>query len=174
MGGPDPSPLFKKLVSQWGNVTAGVPQGSILGPLFFLVYINDLTENLRCNVKLFADDTSLFTVVHDPDAAALDMNHDLNLIKLWAHNWRMSFNPDPAKQAVEVTFSRKRITVDHPRILLNDTPVLKVEEHKHLGMAYCNLRNCEITKLRNNAIAQFRKLQRLRIKYSIEIFRKLQ
>ena len=98
------------------------------------MYINDLTEILRCNVKLFADDTSLFTVVHDPDAAALDMNHDLNLIKLWAHNWRMSFNPDPAKQAVEVTFSRKRITVDHPRILLNDSPVLKVEEHKHLGI----------------------------------------
>ena len=98
------------------------------------MYINDLTENLRCNVKLFADDTSFFTVVHDPDAAALDMNHDLNLIKLWTHNWRMSFNPDPAKQAVEVTFSRKRINVDHPRIQLNDTPVLKVEEHKHLGI----------------------------------------
>ena len=98
------------------------------------MYINDLTENLRCNVKLFADDTSLFTVVHDPDTAALDMNHDLNLIKLWAHNWRMAFNPDPAKQAVEVTFSRKRITVDHPRILFIDTPVLKAEEHKHLGI----------------------------------------
>ena len=118
-----------------GNVTAGVPQGSILGPLFFLVYINDLTENLRCIVKLFADDTSLFTVVHDPDDAALDMNHDLNLIRLWAHNWRMSFNPDPAKQVVEVTFSRKIITVDHPQILFNDTPVIKVEEHKHLGIA---------------------------------------
>ena len=84
--------------TQWENVTAGVPQGSILGPLFFLVYINDLIENLRCNVKLFADDTSLFTVVHDPDTAALHMNHDLNLIKLWAHNWRMSFNPDPANK----------------------------------------------------------------------------
>ena len=49
--------------SIWGDISAGVPQGSILGPLFFLVYINDLTENLKCNVKLFADDTSLFTVV---------------------------------------------------------------------------------------------------------------
>ena len=42
-------------------------------------------------MKLFADDTSIFTVVHDPHTAALDMNHDLNLIKLWAHSWRMSF-----------------------------------------------------------------------------------
>ena len=45
---------------EWGSVTAGVPQVSIFGPLFFLVYINDLTDNLKCNVKLFADDTSLF------------------------------------------------------------------------------------------------------------------
>ena len=53
--------------SEWGSVTAGVPQGSILGPLFFLVYINNLTDNLKCNVKLFADDTSLFTIVHNLD-----------------------------------------------------------------------------------------------------------
>ena len=104
--------------STWGTVSAGVPQGSILGPLLFLIYINDLTDGLRCNVKLFADDTSIFTVVHDPHTAALDINHDLNLIESWAHNWRMSFNPDPNKQAVEVTFSKKRIPINHPPIFL--------------------------------------------------------
>ena len=72
-----------------GNIFAGVPQGSILGPLFFLVYINDLTSNLKCNVKLFADDTSLFTVVHKPNAAAEDMNHDLRLSSQWACDWRI-------------------------------------------------------------------------------------
>ena len=49
--------------SDSGDISAGVPQGFILGPLFFLVYINDLTADLKCNVKLFGDDTSLFTVV---------------------------------------------------------------------------------------------------------------
>ena len=60
--------------STLGNISAGVPQGSILGPLFFLIYINDLTQNLKCSVKLFADDSSLFTIVQDPAIAARDMN----------------------------------------------------------------------------------------------------
>ena len=53
---------------------------SILGPLFFVVYINDLTTNLKCNAKLFADNTSLFTVVQERNAASEDMNHDLALV----------------------------------------------------------------------------------------------
>ena len=123
--------------SNWGDIFAGVPQGSILGPLFFLVYINDLTADLKCNVKLFADDTSLFTVVQEPKAAAEDMNHDLELISQWAHDWRMSFNPDLQKQAVELIFSKKRTEIDHPEIRFNNIPVMRVDEHKHLGIGYC-------------------------------------
>ena len=120
--------------STWGSISAGVPQGSILGILFFLVYINDLTANIRCDIKLFANDTSLFRDANDPNDAAVDMNHDLNIIKNWAHQWRMLFNPDPMKQAVEITFSTKINSVDHPVLKINNTPVAKVDEHKHLGM----------------------------------------
>ena len=62
------------------------------------------------------------------------MNRDLELISQWAQNWRMSFNPDPQKQAVELIFSKKRIEIDHPVIFFNNIPVKKVTEHKHLFM----------------------------------------
>ena len=53
--------LLHGQTSDWNTIQADVPEGSILGPLFFLIYINDLTSNLKSNVKLFADDTSLFS-----------------------------------------------------------------------------------------------------------------
>ena len=100
--------------SSWANVNAGVPQGSILGPLMFLIYINDLSDGLVSDEKLFADDTSLFSVVHDVNTSANDLNKDLASINNWAYQWKMSFNPDPTKQAQEVIFSRKTKTLSHP------------------------------------------------------------
>ena len=64
-------------VSDWSDVRAGVPQGSILGPLLFLIYINDLSEGLSANTKIFANDTSLFSVIHDSNTSALELNSDL-------------------------------------------------------------------------------------------------
>ena len=76
---------------------AGVPQGSILGPLFLLVYINDLSEKITFTVKLFADDTSLFSVVNDSNISASELNKDLELIFEWSYKWKKSFNPDRNK-----------------------------------------------------------------------------
>ena len=87
---------------------AGVPQGAILGPLLFLIYINDLPDNLNSLVKLFADDTSLFSTVHDPTLSAKILNDDLSRISEWAHKWKMLVNHDITKKAQEVIFSRKK------------------------------------------------------------------
>ena len=100
--------------SSWTNVKAGVSQGSILGPLLFLIYINDLANGLSSNTKLFTDDTSLFSIIHDSVITTLELNSDLSRIKQWAFQWEMSFNPDPNKQAHEVIFSRKLKKVCHP------------------------------------------------------------
>ena len=103
--------------------------------MFLLVYINDLTADFKSNVKRFADDTPLFTIVPDPNTAANDMNHDLGMISKWAHDWRMfSFNPDPQQQAVELIFSKRKAEANHLVILFNNLPVMQVFEHKHLGL----------------------------------------
>ena len=119
--------------SSWTSIEAGVPQGLILGPLIILFYINDLSDDLMTNVKLFADDTSLFSVVHDVNTSSTNLNNDLRKISDWAIQWKMSFNPDPSKQAQEVIFSRKRQNPNHDSIYFNHN-LNQVPSQKHLGM----------------------------------------
>ena len=120
--------------SSWTNVQAGVPQGSILGPLFFLIYINDLSDDLTLNPKLFADDTSLFSVVQKIKSTANNLNSALMKISDWTFQWKMRFNPDPKKQALEVIFSRKISKIDNLPLYFNDNLVKSSSTHKHLGM----------------------------------------
>ena len=109
-------------------------KGQCLGPLFFLIYISDLTANLKCSVKLFAEDTSLFTIVQDPDRSASDVNLILNRIALWAQNKRILFNSDAQNQAVELVFLKKKLKGNHPALIFNGSPVEVVDQHKHLGI----------------------------------------
>ena len=99
-----------------------------------MVYINDLEKYIKSRIKFFADDTMLYSVVHDPNVSANELNHDLKLINDWAYQWKMSFNPDVNKQAVEVLFSQKNKAQVHPPLFFNGNEILKVNEHKHLGM----------------------------------------
>ena len=94
--------------SDYLPIESGVPQGSVLGPLLFLIYINDLEINIKSKIKFFADDTMLYSVIQNPLTSAADLNHDLQVIQQWAHQWKMEFNPDPTKQATEVLFSCKK------------------------------------------------------------------
>ena len=76
----------------------------------------------------------IFSVIKDTHLSALELNHDLNIISLWAYQWKMVFNPDPTKQATEVLFSSKKNEIDHPELTFNNMPVIRVKEHKHLGL----------------------------------------
>ena len=118
--------------SEWLTIKAGVPQGSILSPLFFYIYINDLSGTLESNVKLFADNTSMFSVVRDPINTSQKLKNDLDKGSLWANKWKMSFNPDPSKQAKEIIFSGKINKVYHLPILLNNSTIHQISSQKHL------------------------------------------
>ena len=75
--------------------------------------------DVRSNVKFFADDTMLYSIVEDSLKSAADLNHDLDVIAKWALQWKMAFNPDPNKQVNEVHFSCKQKKVDHPILFFN-------------------------------------------------------
>ena len=106
----------------------------MLGPLLFLVYTNDLPDNLESLAKLFSDHTSLFSIVYNPLLSAEVMNKNLIKISKWANQWKMSFNPDITKQAQEVIFSRKSKKTGHPTVYFNHAPVARTNCHKRLGM----------------------------------------
>ena len=120
--------------SDWEDVRSGVPQGSVLGPLLFLVYINDLTDNISSNMRLFADDSSLFAIVENTHETHEKLCNDLSTISAWAYQWKMQFNPDISKQAIEVIFSHKIKKPDHPLLVFNGIPVARKDSTKHLGL----------------------------------------
>ena len=97
--------VLKGYYSDYSNIESGVPQGSVLGPLLFLIYINDLERNIKSNIKFFADDSMLFSIVNNHVISATDLNHDLDIIYQWVHQWTMEFNPGTSKKANEVLFS---------------------------------------------------------------------
>ena len=109
--------------SSWAKVKAGAPLGSVLRPLLFLIYINDLSEELASNPKLFADDTTLLSGVKNVDASNVGLNNDLKKIGEWAFQWKVNFNPDPTKQAQELIFSRIVQIINHPPLFFNQSVV---------------------------------------------------
>ena len=81
------------------DVLSGVPQGSVLGPLLFLIFINDLPKCTTCPVCLFADDSKIYCKVrrygsdiNDLESAEITLQNDLNELQKWATKWKMSFN----------------------------------------------------------------------------------
>ena len=120
--------------SSWKKVNAAIPYGSILGPLFLMIYINDLPNGLQSIPKLFADDTSLFSTVQDITTRSASLNNDVTKLFEWAAQWKMNFNPYSSKQ--EILFSRKTSSKPDPSLNFNDNPVHQVQLQKHLRLFF--------------------------------------
>ena len=102
--------------------------------MLFSIYINDLSDDLTTNVKLFADGTSHFSLVHNMNTSTTNLNNDLKKNKNWAIQWKMNFNPGPCKQAQEFIFSIKLQKTNHNQVFFNHNSLKQVPSQKHLGM----------------------------------------
>jgi len=113
--------------SDWRAVTSGVPQGSVLGPVLFLVYINDLDSELLSWVLKFADDTKIFGRVGS-DADRDKIQHDLDKLESWSRDWQMAFNVDKCK-VMHMGRHNRRQTYQ-----LNNRVLESVDDEKDLGV----------------------------------------
>ena len=159
--------IIKGQESTWLPITAGVPQGSILGPLLFLIFINDLPQGIESNVDLFADDTSLLDIIDNPTSTSNKMNRDLEAIHDWALRWRVTFNPD---KTVTMVFSTKVNKPIHPSLIFQGKILTQSCQHKHLGLTLSdNLSwNKHIDNLLTSASKKIGQLKRLKFKVTCD------
>ena len=108
-----------------------VPQGSVLGPLMFLVYINDIVDNLESVINLFADDTSLSIENDNPIISGAILQSDIEKINNWADKWLVKFNLSKSKSLL---ISRKRVKPDHLVLTMSNIVIPSVQFHNHLGI----------------------------------------
>ena len=121
--------------SDFCNITCGIPQGSILGPLLFTIYINDLPScNLFSKPRMYADDTTLTTSAEDPCVLEHKMNYDMNLIQSWLSANKLTLNVKKTKYVlIGSQFKLSQINSDFT-VKVNNTPLERVIKQKFLGV----------------------------------------
>ena len=172
-------------VSEWANVTSGVPQGSVLGPICFLVYINDLEEGLASKLGKFADDSKIIkSVPSDNDSKIVE--DDLAKLEKWAEDWQMQFNVDKCSvihvgknnPCSEYTLCNKVLKCSDKEsdlgVLVDKT--LKFSEQSNravnsasatLGIIRCNI----ISRNKNVIIKLYKALVRPKLEYCVQAWR---
>jgi hypothetical protein len=112
------------------NVMSGVPQGTVLGPLLFLAYINDLPDATNSTIRLFADDALLYRRINSISDAE-KLQEDLIALQEWENKWQMSFNPDKC-EVLRITQKKKNI-IDY-RYSIHGHTLALVSQAKYLGV----------------------------------------
>ena len=126
--------VIKGKKSNFSNISAGVPQGSVLGPLLFLIFINDIILDIQSTIKLFADDTSMYSFINDQEQQAIILNSDLKKINEWANKWKVKFNQSKTELMV---LTRSLNPLLDP-LRFDNTVLVPTDNHKHLGVILQN------------------------------------
>ena len=122
---------FNGNMSSWKCVSSGVPQGSVLGPLLFLIFINDIDDGINSEILKFADDTKLYRKVNNTDDSVL-LQSDLDKLVDWSQRWQMSFNVSKCK-VLHLGQSNHNLHYS-----MNGVTLVSVEDEKDLGVNISN------------------------------------
>ena len=115
--------------SSWMPVTSGGPQGSVIGPALFLLYINDITANIQSKMRLFADDSVIYREIHTENDISI-LQQDLQTLSGWSVKWLVAFN---VKKCASLTITRKGTPIQHNYKLSNET-IPRADKYKYLGV----------------------------------------
>ncbi len=137
-----------------------MPQGSVLGPLLFLIYINDIADDIQCLVRLFADDSSLMYSSNDKHDIEQRLNSDLDVLNQWANSWLINFNPQKTEFMI-FSFRHDNTPID---LVFNNQHIQCVDSHKHLGVTLSsdNKWSCHIDNICKSASKQIFVLRKLK------------
>ena len=125
--------MIPGVISDPKHICAGVPQGFILGSLLFLVYINDIVEEIQSYINSFVDDACLSMVVGNLSAAGTILQNDISRIIIWADKWLVRFNPSKSESLI---IFRKRNKPTHPDVLICNAVIPQVNIHKHYVFSF--------------------------------------
>ena len=118
--------------SEWGLTSAGVPQGSVLGPILFLIFINDITTGTATNFRIFADDASYFHSSRTSATNHVVMQNDTDSVANWANEWLITMS---APKTVNMIVSRRK-NQQNLSLVMNNIAINLVDDHTHLGMTF--------------------------------------
>ena len=119
--------------SEWKDVTSGVPQGSVIGPLLFIIYINDLPDNIVSTLYMFADDTKCFREIAGPNDQGI-LQSDLDQLQKWSKKWLLQFHPEKCKI---MTISKLKTHTQRGYTMQNEGNIIRLERaemEKDLGI----------------------------------------
>ena len=155
--------------AEWAYTKAGVPRGSVLVPLLFLIYVNDIVTDIGTNIRLFADDKILYIIVNNPDTSAELFSLDFQKIEDWAEKWLVIFQPPKTESLV---ISHKLNKPLHQTLYMQNQQINEVDTHKHLGLYFSNDGHWhdQIQYIKDKARGRINVMQKLKFKLDRKSF----